>query len=59
MDIEKIFLGGSKSVWAPIVLEQIQSRSGFETEHAKTFLFSSQMEGFTATFRDMLLHLTV
>ena len=50
MDVGKKYFGGT-TVWATILLEQFQNRSGFEIEQGETFLFPySNIWGHVLTF---------
>ena len=44
------------SVWAPILLEEFQSRSEFDIEQRKTFLFPSKTGSSIPTFGEMHLN---
>lgn len=46
---EKCFWG--VNVWASIMLEQLQNRSGFDNDLRKRFLFSSQIESSFSDFQ--------
>ena len=50
---------GGTSARAPILLEQPQNSTGFNTEEENTCPSASHIGSPTLTFRDMYLHLTV
>ena len=53
----KIIFGGT-SVWAPILFEQFQNSTGFNTQHENTCPFSSHIGSYIPTFRGMYFNLT-
>ena len=52
-EFETIFRG--TSAWTPILLEQFQTNTGFNTEHESTSTFTSRIGSSISTFKDMYL----